>query len=59
MAAIDAVYENGVFRPTGPVHLAEGAAVRVEAVPGGRPAASQGPDHTTDVRALVDGGGSL
>ena len=29
MAPITAVYENGVFRPTGPVDLPEGATVRI------------------------------
>lgn len=29
----DAVYEGGVFRPTGPVDLPPGAAVRVTVVP--------------------------
>lgn len=29
MTMIPAIYENGVFRPTGPVDLPEGAAVRV------------------------------
>lgn len=33
----DAVYEDGVFRPTGPVDLPPGAAVRVTAVPPPRP----------------------
>jgi predicted DNA-binding antitoxin AbrB/MazE fold protein len=31
MLAIPAVYEGGVFRPTVPVHLAEGTAVSVTA----------------------------
>ena len=30
MPIITAVYENGVFRPTGPVDLPEGSTVRVE-----------------------------
>jgi predicted DNA-binding antitoxin AbrB/MazE fold protein len=36
---VNAVYENGVFRPTGPVELPEGAAVRFvpEVVPPGLP----------------------
>lgn len=28
---IEAVYENGIFRPLGPVNLPEGARVRIEA----------------------------
>ena len=33
MTPITAVYENGVFRPLGPVDLPEGSTVRVEPVP--------------------------
>lgn len=33
MTTIPAVYENGVFRPTGPVPLAEGTSVQLTAVP--------------------------
>ncbi len=42
---IRAVYENGVFRPTEPVKLPEGAVVQVQA-----------PDEVVDVRALVPAG---
>lgn len=44
MATIPAVYENGVFRPTVPVDLAEGTAVRVE------------PADAQDIRAAVPAG---
>ena len=33
MATITAVYENGMFRPTGPVDLAEGTTVHVTPAP--------------------------
>jgi predicted DNA-binding antitoxin AbrB/MazE fold protein len=33
MATITAIYENGVFRPLGPVDLPEGSTVRVEPEP--------------------------
>jgi predicted DNA-binding antitoxin AbrB/MazE fold protein len=33
MATITAVYENGMFRPTGPVDLPEGATVHVVPAP--------------------------
>lgn len=45
MAMITAIYENGVFRPTGPVDLPEGTTVHVLA-----------PDAVLDVRALVPPG---
>jgi len=34
MVIITAVYENGMFRPTGPVDLPEGATVHVTPAPG-------------------------
>jgi len=33
MSSIIAIFENGVFRPTEPVNLPEGSAVRIEPVP--------------------------
>lgn len=45
MATITAIFENGVFRPTGPVNLPEGTAVQIQA-----------PDEVLDVRALVPPG---
>lgn len=42
---IQAVFENGVFRPIGRVELAEGTIVEV-----------QTPDETVDIRALVPPG---
>ncbi len=33
MGTITAVFENGVFRPTGPVDLPEGSTVRLQAEP--------------------------
>jgi len=32
MPTITAIYENGVFRPTGPVDLPEGSTVRIEPI---------------------------
>jgi len=32
MPTITAIYENGVFRPTGPVDLPEGRTVRIEPI---------------------------
>jgi predicted DNA-binding antitoxin AbrB/MazE fold protein len=45
MATITAVYENGAFRPLGPVDLPEGTKVHVVA-----------PDEVIDVRSLVPPG---
>jgi len=50
MSTITAIYENGVFRPTGPVDLPEGTAVLIEPVP---TTAADGP---INVRALVPPG---
>lgn len=33
MSTIRAIYENGVFRPTGPIDLPEGTVVEIEARP--------------------------
>lgn len=45
MPTITAIYENGVFRPLGPVDLPEGTLVQVQA-----------PDEVLNVRALVPPG---
>ncbi len=45
MKTIQAVFENGVFRPTEPVKLPEGTVVQMQA-----------PDEAVDVRALVPPG---
>ena len=45
MATITAIYENGVFRPLGPVDLPEGTTVQV-----------QTPAKVVNVRALVPPG---
>lgn len=45
MPVINAIYENGVFRPIGPVDLPDGSRVRVEpeeATPHGPAEASEG-----------------
>ena len=39
MKTIQAIYENGVFRPTTPVDLPEGMVVRIEPEPAVEPAA--------------------
>ena len=49
MSPITAIYENGVFRPTGPVDLPEGTAVLIEPLP---PAV----DGSINVRALAPPG---
>jgi predicted DNA-binding antitoxin AbrB/MazE fold protein len=50
MATINAIYENGVFRPTEPVDLPEGTRVRIEAM------LPPSADMSIDVRALVPSG---
>ncbi len=52
MSTITAIYENGVFRPTGPVDLPEGTAVLIEIEPVSPPSA----DVSINVRSLVPAG---
>ena len=50
----DAVYEDGVFRPTGPVDLPPGAAVRVTAVPVYPPFDPDGPTAHDVLKHILD-----
>jgi predicted DNA-binding antitoxin AbrB/MazE fold protein len=52
MATITAIYENGGFRPLGPVDLPEGSTVRIEPV--AAPAAAPTPTRTTEEEAHLD-----
>lgn len=51
--AFDAVYEDGVFRPTGPVDLPAGAAVRLTVVPVPSPAPAAGGRAIRDILAAI------
>lgn len=59
MSNIIAIYENGIFRPTGPVDLPEGSTVRIEPMQTSEPQADAHLDRVYEILSRrYDGGES-
>lgn len=53
MATITAIYENGVFRPLGPVELPEGSTVRIEPL-AAPPSATRTPEEEAHLDRIYE-----